>query len=76
MFKLIKENAIEGRKKLQRRRRKDRLRNERIKACTEQLRTNPTFSVGEFLRNLSNDGDLLGEGKKKCNLTNMNFIKT
>lgn len=66
MFKLVKEDPSMSRKKLQRRRQKYQLRNAKIKACTEQLRTNESFTVGEFLECLSTGADLPDMGKKNC----------
>lgn len=70
MFKLVKEEATK--KQLDRKRKKDQKRNVKIKAYTDELLTNPLFSVGEFLKGLSSHDDHY-IGKRYCNPSNLNF---
>lgn len=55
IFKLLRTDFSEDDRQLQRKRMEDRLRDEKIRACTDQLRTNKNFTVGDFLESLANE---------------------
>lgn len=71
LFKLLRKDSIDC-EELQRRRVKDQLRNAKIKACTDELRSN-NITVGIFLESLSDEAILPVEGKiNKCTLHRKN----
>lgn len=64
MHKSVKKEPSNDGIQPQRRLRKYILRHAQIQAATEELRTNPTFTVGEFLETLVIDKALHSSGKK------------
>lgn len=62
LFKLLRADSSIESDEFQRRRQKDQLRDAKIKACTDELRSN-NITVGGFLESLSVDAILPLEGK-------------
>lgn len=66
LFNILREDLSVDDEQIQRKRRIDQLREDKIKAYTDELRTNKDFTVGEFLEGLANEPILPREGKKNC----------
>lgn len=59
-FKLLREDHPMESQQFIRRRRKDQLRDAKIKHCLHELLVSPDFTVGDFLESLANDSVLPG----------------
>lgn len=55
MFKLIRENCSNDSEQLQRRRKKDRIRDKKIETQWEQLRTNKDYTLDEFFKSFADE---------------------